>query len=412
MSSIIFADSFWELEYCGTRGFDILVKRMKEGKRTCIDFEEFLHQRAVIEERYAKDMLALAKKPGARDEIGTLKDSWLRMKEDTENIAQYHMLLANKMRSELEFKVKEFHIRQRDERKKAEDTVRRAQAHKKRCFENHNRAKRDYETKCREADKAEEAVLLSQGTKDSDKMINKHRRSKESSEAADHQYKETVLVLEEGRVHWEREYELCCVKFQALEEERIDFLRNNIWIYTNIFSQACVHVDERMEQVRKVLELCDIDKDIDEFVRNYRTGSEHPLEITYQNFYQPKQMQIPKKDSLTHSKSSDKRPLPALPSSQIVPGVSVFQGQISQDNYSSPDEVLQKVNTSEHYDSLTDKKQVNVIYDYTAQGDQELNLKIGDKVTVIYEEDELWWYGQDLAGNQGMFPSTFVTENN
>ena len=36
----IFADSFWEPEYCGTRGFDTLVKRMKEGKRMCMDFEE------------------------------------------------------------------------------------------------------------------------------------------------------------------------------------------------------------------------------------------------------------------------------------------------------------------------------------------------------------------------------------
>ncbi|KAI6646953.1 protein kinase C and casein kinase substrate in neurons protein 2-like [Oopsacas minuta] len=381
---------------------------MKEGKRMCIDFEEFLHQRAVIEERYARDMLALAKKPGAKDEIGTLKDSWLKMKEDTENIAQYHMLLANKLRNELELKVREFHIRQREERKKAEDTVKRAQAHKRRCFDNHNRAKRDYETKCREADKAEELALTHQGTKDSEKVNNKHRRAKESSEAADHQYKETVVVLEEARVHWEREYELCCVKFQALEEERVDFLRNIIWIFTNILSQACVHVDERMEQIRKVLEVCDIEKDIDEFVRNYRTSSDHPSEIVYQNFYQPKQNSNSKNIPIPH-KSSDKRPLPALPPQNSA--IATIQSQESQDNYSSPDEVILQANPSDHYDSLSDKKKVSVLYDYVSQGQQELNLKVGDKVVVIYEEDELWWYGQDMIGNQGMFPSTFVSES-
>lgn len=403
----IFADSFWEPEYCGTRGFDTLVKRMKEGKRMCMDFEEFLHQRAVIEERYARDMLALAKKPGAKDEIGTLKDSWLKMKEDTENIAQYHMLLANKMKNELELKVREFHLRQREERKKAEDTVKRAQAHKRRCFDNHNRGKKEYETRCRESDKAEELALAHQGTKDCEKMNNKHRRLKESSEAADHQYKESVVVLEEARVHWEREYELCCVKFQALEEERIDFLRNIIWIFTNIFSQACVHVDERMEQVRKVLEVCNIEKDIDEFVRSYRTGSDHPCEIPYQNFYQPKINSSSKKISVP-SKSGDKRPLPALPQTQSH---SIANIQEIQDNYSAPEDITLTVNPAEHYDSLSDKKHVSVIYDYISQGDQELDLKVGDVVIVIYEEDELWWYGQDHKGNQGMFPSTFVSEN-
>lgn len=406
----IFAESFWEAEYCGTHGFDVLLKRMKEGKRMCIEFEEYLHQRAIIEERYARDLLALSKRAGAKDEIGTLKDSWVKMKENTENIAQYHMLLANKMRNELEFKVKEFHSHQREDRKKAEDTVRRAQTHKRRCFDNHNRAKRDYENKCREADKAEETALNSQVGKDAEKMNNRFKRAKENSESADHLYKESVVVLEEARVHWEREYELCCLKFQSLEEERIDFLRNIIWIYTNIFSQSCVHIDDRMEEVRKVLEKCDIEKDIDEFVRNCRTGSERPVEISYQNFYQPKQNVVSNKISSVHLKTSDKRPLPAIPPTQNSSGI-MNQSIDIPENYSSPDELQIQPNPAELYDSLKDKKQVKVIYDYTAQGDQELNLKIGDKVVVIFEEDELWWFGQDEIGNQGMFPSTFISED-
>ena len=32
-------------DFCNTAGYDQLVKRLKEGKRTCHDFEEFLEKR-------------------------------------------------------------------------------------------------------------------------------------------------------------------------------------------------------------------------------------------------------------------------------------------------------------------------------------------------------------------------------
>ena len=48
-----------------------------------------------------------------------------------------------------------------------------------------------------------------------------------------------------------------------------------------------------------------------------------------------------------------------------------------------------------------------VLYDYDAQGDQELSLKEGDIVTVVAKEDDIWWCGQ-YHSNLGMFPSTYV----
>ena len=47
------------------------------------------------------------------------------------------------------------------------------------------------------------------------------------------------------------------------------------------------------------------------------------------------------------------------------------------------------------------------VYDYEAQGDQELSLVEGDIVTLIAKEDEMWWCGQ-VRGQVGMFPSTYV----
>ena len=55
-----------------------------------------------------------------------------------------------------------------------------------------------------------------------------------------------------------------------------------------------------------------------------------------------------------------------------------------------------------------------MLYDYEAQGDQELELVEGDIVTVVAREDDVWWCGQS-HGKMGMFPSTYVesyTEDN
>lgn len=48
-----------------------------------------------------------------------------------------------------------------------------------------------------------------------------------------------------------------------------------------------------------------------------------------------------------------------------------------------------------------------VIYDYEAQGEQELELAEGDIVTIVAREDDVWWCGQS-KGKMGMFPSNYV----
>lgn len=56
------------------------------------------------------------------------------------------------------------------------------------------------------------------------------------------------------------------------------------------------------------------------------------------------------------------------------------------------------------------------IYNYKAQGEDELSLKRGDIIEVLTTDakisgDEGWWTGK-LGDNVGIFPANFVTENN
>ncbi|PKY39821.1 hypothetical protein RhiirA4_453080 [Rhizophagus irregularis] len=51
-----------------------------------------------------------------------------------------------------------------------------------------------------------------------------------------------------------------------------------------------------------------------------------------------------------------------------------------------------------------------VIYDYDAEGDDEISLIPGTIVTIIEKDDEGWWTGRNEQGKVGMFPSTYVKE--
>ena len=58
----------------------------------------------------------------------------------------------------------------------------------------------------------------------------------------------------------------------------------------------------------------------------------------------------------------------------------------------------------------TDHRCVVALFDYTAQRSDELNLRQGDWISVLHEDNENWWMGQLDNGQQGYFPANYVTD--
>lgn len=52
-------------------------------------------------------------------------------------------------------------------------------------------------------------------------------------------------------------------------------------------------------------------------------------------------------------------------------------------------------------------QRVRAIYDFDAQGCDELGFRKGDIIKVTQKVDESWWRGE-LNGHEGMFPVTYV----
>ena len=50
---------------------------------------------------------------------------------------------------------------------------------------------------------------------------------------------------------------------------------------------------------------------------------------------------------------------------------------------------------------------MQAIFDFDAQGPDELGFRKGDIIRVTQRVDESWWRGE-LNGQEGMFPQTYV----
>lgn len=413
-----FTNCFWGTDFNSTAGFDALCKRMRDGRQMTQDLEDFIRQRADAEEKYGKALIKLAEGAKGKDEIGTLKESWDVLKTETENIGKAHISLAQQLTEQLEQCISHFREGQREKRKRVEESVKRSQRNKKNFFDSSFKLKRNYEQRCREVDAADEAFKksVSLASKDEEKLRTRLGKAKTAVEQADSAYQNSVRLLEDARLLWEKEMEQCCEVFQDLEEERIAFLRNAMWVYANITSLNCVKVDEICEEVRKSLEHCEVDSDIHLFISMKQTGMERPARIEYENFYMVQSTQKvmptssgfnisgPMPGTFQHSKETNMAQPTGTPKlhgrrPQIpIPDIPVQAGPLDESMYSTVDQT----------NKAKIKEQVcRAQFDYDAQGDQELSFKAGDVIKILYKEDDTWWCGE-FNGKKGMFPKAFV----
>uniref|UniRef100_A0ACB8GEZ2 SH3-domain kinase binding protein 1 n=1 Tax=Sphaerodactylus townsendi TaxID=933632 RepID=A0ACB8GEZ2_9SAUR len=77
--------------------------------------------------------------------------------------------------------------------------------------------------------------------------------------------------------------------------------------------------------------------------------------------------------------------------------------------YGLPTGAFQPHSQSKGFRKKSKKRQCKVMFEYTPQNEDELELKLGDVIDINEEVEEGWWSGT-LSGKAGMFPSNFVKE--
>ncbi|XP_061589261.1 proline-serine-threonine phosphatase-interacting protein 2 [Cololabis saira] len=285
MKNLHFKECFWNSDLTSTTGYDVIIQYLNEGKRTCKEVEDFMKARATIEEKYAKDLLGLSKKVCGHNEMNTLKRSLDIFKLQTEQVSLSHLQLAQSMREEAK-KLEEFREKQKEARKKIEQNMDMIHKQKSSQFKKVMDSKKTYEQKCRDKEEADQNVNRNtNNAKQMDKLHAKAQQAKQNAEDADKLYQQNVTSLGKIRDDWLKEHVKACEMFERQSVERINFLRTTVWTHLNQLSQECVTSDELYEEVRKSLEQCNIQEDIEHFVNLRRTGDKPPAQVVYENFY-------------------------------------------------------------------------------------------------------------------------------
>ncbi|XP_074546803.1 proline-serine-threonine phosphatase-interacting protein 2 [Halichoeres trimaculatus] len=287
MKNLHFKDFFWNSDLTSTGGYDAIIQYLSDGRRTCKEVEEFMKARASIEERYAKDLLGLSKKVCGHNEMNTLKRSLDVFKLQTEHVSLSHLQLAQSMREEAK-KLEDFREKQKEVRKKIEQQMDALHKQKSLQFKKTMDTKKTYEHKCRDKEEADQNVnrnTNTNNTKHIEKLYTKAQQAKQNAEEADRLYHQNVTTLGKIRDEWLKEHIKACEMFEKQAMERINFVRNTVWTHLNQMSQQCVTSDELYEEVRKSLEQCDVQEDLEHFVDLRRTGDKPPAAVVYENFY-------------------------------------------------------------------------------------------------------------------------------
>ncbi|KAJ8261229.1 hypothetical protein COCON_G00169520 [Conger conger] len=295
MKELHFKDSFWSHDIISTAGYDSIIQHLNDGKRTCKEIEDFMKARASIEEKYAKDLLSLSKKVCGHNEMNTLKRSLDVFKLQTENVSLSHLQLAQAMREEAK-KLEDFREKQKETRKKVEQQMDSLHKQKATQYKKTMESKKTYEQKCRDKEEAEQTMNRSASTsnaKQQEKLFAKAQQAKMAADEADRMYNQNVSVLGKIREDWLKEHVKACEVLEKQEVERISTVRNIVWTHLNQLSQQCVTSDELYEDVRKSLEQCDIQEDIEHFINLRRTGDKPPAPILYENFYSNQRAPVP-----------------------------------------------------------------------------------------------------------------------
>uniref|UniRef100_A0A3Q2C7V4 Proline-serine-threonine phosphatase-interacting protein 1 n=1 Tax=Cyprinodon variegatus TaxID=28743 RepID=A0A3Q2C7V4_CYPVA len=371
--------------------------------------------RASAEEKYGKELVSIARKAGGSAEISTLRASFEEMKTQIENVGNLHIQLSGLLKEEVK-RMEEFRERQKEQRKKFETIMEKVQKSKISLYKKTIDSKKSYEQRCKEADEAEQTAerlgnAPTATPKQIEKMNNKSKQCREAAVEAEKQYRSNIEQLERIRQEWEATHIETCEMFQQQEEDRISVIRNALWVHCNQLSMQCVKDDECCENVRQSLENCDIIKDNNNFVEMKKCNPTPPAPIEYQSYYE-NNASVQKNGSAGFVEGVKKR------FSNLLPGSCTFGSKLNiNEGVSEPPDYSSSAGTSDGVyatipgfpPSQPSSNEYKAIYDYIAQGEDELSISAGDVVDVIEEGEDGWWTVR-RNGLSGLVPGSYLSK--
>ncbi|XP_031170131.1 proline-serine-threonine phosphatase-interacting protein 1-like isoform X2 [Sander lucioperca] len=416
MTPLMFKDAFWGSDFTCHAGYDAVIQRLRDGRQMCKDVEELLKMRALAEEKYGKELVTIARKAGGHPEISTLRASFELLKTQIENIGNFHIQLSDILKEEVK-KIETFRERQKEQRKKFQSIMEKVQKKKVSLYKRTLESKKTYELRCREADDAEQGSEKTNVTsKNSEKVRHRAKHCRQAANEAEKLYLTNIDQLESVRQDWEKTHKSTCEVFQQLEGDRISMLRCALWDHCNHFSMQCVKDDESNEEVRKLLEKCDITTDNNYFIGMKSTGSRPPEPILFESYYQRET--FGDSNGQAHFAGGEDMMMrcsdPLLQSSVNISAESLENSQPALTpfgEFETPGRGYAPIPGLQHAASLAtvsaDEDIYIALYEYAAQEADELSVSRGDVVQVLERGEDGWWTAE-RNGLTGLVPGNYL----
>lgn len=264
-------------------GYPVIQSRMKGSSRIVEEVKGMYKERAEIEAEYAKRLAKLSRQNIGKDETGSMRAALDVVRTEIEQTSRTHADLSNVFKKDLEGQLAEFHNRVQSQRKNSLANIEKLYKQKTTQESYVNKSRDKYEQDCIRINGYTAQSSLVQG-RDLEKVTSKLDKAQSTVNGNDKDYQNFIRALKDTTLKWNAEWKAYLDQCQDLEEERLEFLKSNLWNYANAISAVCVADDQSCERVRVALETCEAPRDIVDFIQRAGTGSAIPDPPEYINY--------------------------------------------------------------------------------------------------------------------------------
>ncbi|KNC84992.1 hypothetical protein SARC_02812 [Sphaeroforma arctica JP610] len=393
------------------KGFTVLSKRATDAKSMMTVFADVIATRCEIEKTYGQALVRLSDHAikTNKDKHGTMYFAFENTMKGMKTTGQQHVDLGTQMSKVLGAHFKDFNSDSKAHRKQQVKHLTNLHTQREKVYASLVKTKAAYNVKCQERETLEDQYKRAKDagahtpeeTKALDKLRDKLYKARTQAERSEFQYKQAVSTVEGVRLEWEKEFESIAGQLQEIEEQRIQNVRQDFWVMANLQSICAVADDNAAEMIREAVTHVDWESDIQEFVRNNRTGNVRPHQLDF--------VQYQYKESILRNMSISSTATSGTYSSAYAPPSRA--GSVN----TVPEEASSE--TAPDYSAATTAKTNGVgeayivIYEYNAQGEEELDLKEGDEVVVTDTIEDPWYMGT-LNGKSGMVYKEYLEKKN
>ncbi|KAI8641347.1 hypothetical protein BD408DRAFT_444431 [Parasitella parasitica] len=251
-----FIDHFWSKD---KSGMETLLNYMNSTHQDLEMIHEIYVQRSILESEFGEKLLQLYSKNKGQEDAGGVSAAYGAVSAELNRTATTHLDLSDALATQVAAKCHTKLTEYRELLSKWTASLNELYQHRKEKI-------------------LQLLKVRAQYTKEHD--ISKGK-STPTLEALKNEYKDMAIKVNEIAQEWNSAWEEACEVMEAMEKDRVEFLKCNVWDYANQVSATLLIQDECCENIRQQLEKCHVDQEIEKCISLFATGTEIPTTKEY-----------------------------------------------------------------------------------------------------------------------------------